>query len=83
MEDAGGVRYTASMSTLAEIEAAVDQLPVVEQRALFQFIAERINRSEDLVDDPVTAIIGAFPSEGPNDTARHDEDILYGHDESE
>ena len=70
------------MSTLTEIEAAVDQLPVAEQKALLQFIAERVHRSEALADDPVTAIIGAFPSGEPNDTARRDEDILYGHDEA-
>ena len=70
------------MSTLAEIEAAVDQLPVAEQKTLLQFIAERVGRSEALTDDPVADIIGAFPGGEPNDTARRDEDILYGHDEA-
>ena len=69
------------MSTLTEIEAAVEQLPAAEQKVLLQFIAERVHRSEALADDPVTAIIGAFPSGEPNDTARRDEDILYTYDE--
>ena len=69
------------MSTLTEIEAAVDQLPVEEQKALLQFIAERVHRSETLADDPVAAIIGAFPSGEPNDTGRRAEDILYSYDD--
>ncbi len=67
------------MSTLAEIESAVDKLPAAEQKALFQFIAERIHRSVALAHDPVADIIGAFSSGEPNDTGRHAEDILYGH----
>ncbi len=31
------------MSTLAEIESAVDALPLPEQKALFQHLAERLN----------------------------------------
>ena len=69
------------MSTLAEIEAAADKLPAADQKALLQFIAERVHRSEALLDDPVAAIIGAFPSGKPNDTGRQAEEILYGHDE--
>lgn len=71
------------MSTLAEIEAAVDELPTAEQKALLQFIAERVHRFEALTDDPRAAIAGAFPSGKPNDTARRAEEILYGHDEAE
>ena len=70
------------MSTLAEIEAAVGQLPTAEQKALLRFIAERVHRSEALAEDPVAAIIGAFPSAEPNDTGRRAEEILYGHDEA-
>lgn len=68
------------MSTLAEIEAAADQLPAAEQKALLQFIAERVHRSGALADDPVTAVIGAYHS-GTNNTGRDAEDILYGRDE--
>lgn len=69
------------MSTLAEIQAAADQLPAAEQKALLQFIAERVHRSEALADDPVIGIIGAFSSGKPNDTGRRAEEILYGRDE--
>ena len=78
--NARGVRYVPTMSTLAEIEAAVDQLPAADQKALLQFIAERVGRSEALEYDPVAAVIGAYHS-GTNNTARDDEDILYGHDD--
>ncbi len=80
--NAQSTRYVFTMSTLAEIEAAVDQLPAVEQKALLQFIAERVQRSEALADDPVNAIIGAFSGGEPNDTGRRAEDILYGHEEA-
>ena len=71
------------MSTLIEIKVAVDQLPVAEQMALLQFITERVGRSEVLEYDPMTEVIGAFPSGKPNDTGRRAEDILYGWDEAE
>ena len=70
------------MSTLAEIEAAVDKLPAAEQKALLEFIAERVHRSEALAYDPVTEVIGAYSSGKPNDTGRRAEEILYGHDEA-
>jgi hypothetical protein len=65
------------MSTLAEIEAAVDKLPAAEQKALLEFIAERLHRSEALAEDPVTALIGAYHS-GTHSTGADAEDILYG-----
>lgn len=68
-----------AMGTLAEIRAAADQLPVAEQRILFQFIAERINRSEHLADDSVAAVIGAYRN-GHQTTGEDAEDIFYGHD---
>ena len=68
-----------AMSTLAEIEAAVDQLAVAEQKALLQFVAERVGRSETLANDPVAAVIGAYRS-GTSNTAKDAEDILYGRD---
>ena len=70
------------MSTLAEIEAAIEPLPMDEQKTLLQFIAERVRDREAILNDPVQAIIGAFPSGEPNDTGRRAEDILYGHDEA-
>ena len=39
-------RYTFTMSTLAEIEAAVDQLPPTQQEKLFAFLAGRLGRGE-------------------------------------
>ena len=69
------------MSTLAEIEAAVAQLPTAEQKALLEFIVERVHRSEALraADDPVAEWIGAFHS-GTNSIGEEAEDILYGRD---
>jgi hypothetical protein len=66
------------VSTLQEIEAAVENLPRPEQEALLTFLAERVRRplsagSEDAFD----AVIGAFA--GPLEaTGRKAEDILYG-----
>jgi hypothetical protein len=54
-------------------------LPAAEQKALLQFIAERVHRSEALADDPVIAVIGAYHS-GHHTTGEDAEDILYGHD---
>ena len=68
------------MSTLAEIEEAVDKLPSAQQEALFAFLAERLGR-QDSAFDPVADIIGAFPGGEPNDTGRRAEEILYGHGE--
>ena len=56
---ARGILFQA-MSTLAEIEAAIENLPVDEQRTLLQFVAERVHRSDAVTDDPVQAIIGAY-----------------------
>ena len=67
------------MSTLAEIEAAVDQFAVSEQKAPLQFVAERDGRTETLAADPVAAVIGAYRS-GTSNTAKAAEDILYGRD---
>ena len=67
-----------AMSTLAEIEAAVAQLPLPQQEVLFAFLAERLGRRDSSVDDPVNDVIGAFAGE-PGATGRHAEDILYGH----
>ena len=71
-----GILFQA-MSTLAEIEAAIENLPVDEQRTLLQFVAERVHRSDAVTDDPVQAIIGAYRS-GYTTTGEDAEDILYG-----
>ena len=70
-----------AMSTLAEIEAAVDKLPAAEQKALLQFIAERVHRSEALADDPVATVIGAYSSGKLNDTGSRAEEMLHGHED--
>ena len=69
------------MSTLAEIEEAVDKLPSAQQKALFAFLAQRLEQRDSTVD-PVADIIGAFSSGEPNDTGRRAEEILYGHGEA-
>jgi hypothetical protein len=68
------------MSTLAEIEAAVQSLPRSQQEELLASLAERMGRS---VAGPATSpdafaeMIGAFA--GPRDaTGRKAEEILYG-----
>lgn len=70
----------AAMSTLAEIEAAVDKLPTAEQKSLLRFIAERVHRSESPAVDPVAALIGTYHS-GTASTGEDAEDILYGNSE--
>jgi hypothetical protein len=69
------------MSTLAEIEAAVENLPRPQQERLFVFLAQRMGRSSApaLPDDAFTNVIGAFA--GPHEaTGRRAEEILYGKD---
>lgn len=67
------------MSTLAEIEAAVETLGRPQQEKLFLFLAQRIGRSSGPVapDDAFANLIGAFA--GPHEaTGRRAEEILYG-----
>ena len=72
--------YRNDMSTLAEIEAAVETLPRPEQERLLSFLAERMGREVAAPvqsDDPFEEMIGAFA--GPADaTGRKAEEILYG-----
>jgi hypothetical protein len=66
------------VSTLQEIEAAVENLPRPEQEALLNFLAERVHGPVSAGSkDPFDAVIGAFA--GPNAaTGREAEEILYG-----
>ena len=68
------------MSTLAEIEAAIEQLPSPEQEELFAFLSRRMQGRHGPVpatEDPFAAVVGAF--EGPRETTeRNAEEILYG-----
>jgi hypothetical protein len=66
------------VSTLKEIEAAVEKLPRPEQEALLTFLADRVRRPLSVgPDDSFDAVIGAFA--GPVDaTGRKAEEILYG-----
>jgi len=68
------------MSTLAEIEAAVERLPRAQQQELLTFLAEKIGRSAEATaegEDAFARIIGAFA--GPREaTGRKAEEILYG-----
>jgi hypothetical protein len=68
------------MSTLAEIEQAVETLPPSEQEELFHFLARRVGREVPAASgssDPFDAVIGAFA--GPQEaTGRRTEEILYG-----
>ena len=68
------------MSTLAEIERAVEALPAPQQEELLSFIVQRLRkpgRSAAQVEDPVQSIIGAFAGEH-DATGRKSEEILYG-----
>ena len=68
------------MSTLAEIEAAVESLSSSQQKELLAFLTERIGRDvegETASGDAFMAVIGAFA--GPAEpTGRRAEEILYG-----
>jgi hypothetical protein len=68
------------MSTLAEIEAAVAELPLPQQETLFDLLAARLGRHNPSAHDPVSEVIGAFAGE-PGDTGRRAEEILYGRNE--
>ena len=65
------------MSTLAEIEAAVEDLSKPEQEVLYAFLAARLGTAESMADDPVADVIGAFTG-APGATGRQAEEILYG-----
>jgi len=68
-----------SMSTLDEIEAAVENLPRLQQEKLFAFLAQRIGRLSPPAPakDSFAEFIGAFA--GPHEpTGRRAEEILYG-----
>jgi hypothetical protein len=67
------------MSTLAEIEAALQKLPRAQMEQLRALLEERLRQPVTKADleDPVEKFIGAFA--GPKDaTGRKAEDILYG-----
>ena len=67
------------MSTLAEIEEAIEHLPAPEQEELFVFLAQKVKkpRTAESVEDPFAAVIGAFAGV-QEATGRKAEDILYG-----
>jgi hypothetical protein len=68
------------MSTLAEIEAAVETLPGRSSRKLLASLAEKIGSSRSArvkYEDAFVRMIGAFA--GPSEaTGRKAEEILYG-----
>ena len=68
------------MSTLAEIEAAIEHLPSREQEELLGLLSRRVqgrHAPAPATEDPFAEVIGAF--EGPREaTGRNAEDILYG-----
>ena len=67
------------MSTLTEIEAAVEALPRPQQEELLAFLVEQMGlpKSQKASEDPFAAVIGAFA--GPQEsTGRNAEKILYG-----
>src|SRR5437879_4744198 len=70
--------YNVGMSTLAEIEAAVETLPRAQQQELLTFLAEKVGRSGSVPADGADAfagVIGAFA--GPREaTGRKAEEIL-------
>ena len=71
------------MSTLAEIEAAIEHLPASEQQELLVFLSRRVVPAgcvAPIVDDPFAAIIGSFVG-AQDSTGRKTEEILYGRQE--
>jgi len=68
------------MSTLAEIEAAIESLPTAEQRELLAFLARRVGAENQLPsqgDDPFARLIGAYAG-AREATGRNAEELLYG-----
>ncbi len=65
------------MSTLAEIEAAIEKLPPPEQEKLFAHLSERLPSLFVLQHDPVKHIAGMLEDE-PGYIGRNAEEILYG-----
>ena len=67
------------MSTLAEIEDAIEHLPAAEKEELLVFLSHRVIRTGAVVpevEDPFAALIGAFA--GPLEaTGRNAEEVLY------
>jgi hypothetical protein len=60
------------MSTVAEIESAIEKLPIPQQEEIFAFLAQRIGIGKRPVvtsggSDPLEALIGAY--EGPREAA--------------
>jgi hypothetical protein len=72
------------MSTLTEIEAAIEHLPEVQQVELLAFLTQRLKKSvspatTSPTDDPFGAMIGAFAGVREA-TGRKAEELLYGKD---
>jgi hypothetical protein len=70
----------SAMSTLSEIEAAIEDLPAAQQEELLAYLMRRIKKPANSAaanDDPFAKMIGAFA--GPHEaTGRHSEELLYG-----
>ena len=67
------------MSTLAEIENAIEHLPSQELEELYAFLSRRMKKPREsaAVEDPFAEVVGAF--KGPREaTGRNAEKILYG-----
>jgi hypothetical protein len=68
------------MSTVAEIETAIEKLPIPQQEEIFAFLALRSDKRTTATlgnEDPFAALIGAYA--GPREaTGRNAEDVLYG-----
>ncbi len=68
------------MSTLSEIEAAIEHLPVVQQAELLTFLTRRMARPNGTApenEDPFAAMIGQFAG-AREATGRKAEELLYG-----
>jgi hypothetical protein len=63
------------MSTLLEIEEAIEKLPAPQLEELLRYLSGKVGRGT--AADPFEAVVGAFT--GPQEaTGRNAEEILYG-----
>ncbi len=68
------------MSTLSEIEAAIELLPAAQQEELLAFLTHRTKKPDSAAPadvDPFAALIGAFAG-AHEATGRNAEELLYG-----
>ncbi len=70
------------MSTLAEIEAAVEMLPTSDQKELFGYLVQKLRHPDGRPWDPFDDIIGSIAGTPGETTSQNDEALLYGRPEA-